>query len=289
MGVKLQLLGVLVVISITIQRGVAGGCWHGDHDPPDPARSHKLPCKRPDAPIHCPCPNCHQEFDDAEEMQEHIDAHHPDCYYCRREGIGGRGPDSPVSCQHPNDDDHYWSDSDFTTEAPFSSGESEPEEGTCTLGMCHHYKHPRPMWSNYDSRTFYRVLSYYIRKIDPEGANSDPDLPVNHGIANDKEAAARIRIAEACFAGHQLRTGHMPSRATTNYREGVSTCENSAPSTSSGHRGREQQQSGAAFANSLPSTSTGRRGGQGRPTGPLGPAIVRGRPLWLQRNEPPTQ
>ena len=120
MGVKLQLLCVFVVLVLTIQQASCGGCQHGQHDPPDPAKSHKLPCKRPDALIHCPCPNCDQQFEDAEQMQQHIDHHHPDCYYCRREGIGGRGPDSPVSCRCENDDDHLWSDSDFPTVNPLT-------------------------------------------------------------------------------------------------------------------------------------------------------------------------
>ena len=242
MGLKLQLLCVLVVFAITIQQASSGGCYHGQHDPPDPAKSHKLPCKRPDALIHCPCPNCDQEFENAEQMQQHIDYYHPDCYYCRREGIGGRGPDSPVSCRCEEDDDHYFSDGDFTTaEPPYSSGEDEPEDGMCTLGMCEHYKHQRPMWSHYDSRRFRQLLDYYIRKVDsnaPRHAASSDDS----SIEDDEDAASRIRVAEACFEfdnyeNRRLQTGSIPSQGTSNYQEGVSSCANSLPSTSNGITG----------------------------------------------------
>ena len=241
MELNLQLLCVLVVFAITIQQASSAGCYHGQHDPPDPAKSHKLPCKRPDALIHCPCPNCDQEFENAEQMQQHIDHYHPDCYYCRREGIGGRGPDSPVSCRCEEDDDHYFSDGDFTTaEPPYSSGEDEPEDGMCTLGMCEHYKHQRPMWSHYDSRRFRQLLDYYIRKVDsnaPRQKESD-----DSSIEDDEDAASRIRVAEACFEfdsyeNQRLQTGSVPSQAASNYQEGASSCANSLPSTSDGITG----------------------------------------------------
>ena len=169
------LIGVIIFFGISPCLSIL--CNHngppGPNDPtPDPHRSHRHQCCNPKVLLECPCPDCETLFENGAQLNMHILRNHGDCYYARQELFGERGS-SAESCGGDYDDRHV-PDSSEDDEESYSSGEENPQNRLCQLGICEHDKHKIPQWAHLNPKKLDKEIDKAVgKKLNPPSSDSD--------------------------------------------------------------------------------------------------------------------
>ena len=191
------LIGIILILNIKL--GLCTLCNHsgppGPNDPtPNPHRSHRHPCCNPNVPLECPCPDCEALFENKEDLKSHIIRNHAGCHYAIEEYVRG---DSCESCGGDYDDRHLPYSSEYDEES-YSSGEENPQDRLCQLGICPHDKHKVPQWAQLDSKKLNKEIDKAIpKKLNPP--SSDSDEAVAPGPQLDRPSTSKdTRISIPC-------------------------------------------------------------------------------------------
>ena len=193
------LIGVIIFFGISPCLSIL--CNHngppGPNDPtPDPHRSHHHQCCNPNVLLECPCPDCETLFENKEELKSHIIWNHAGCHYAL--AVYVRGDSAEESCGGDYDDRHVPDSSDSENdEESFSSGEENPQDRLCQLGICGHDKHKMPQWAHLNPKKLDKEIDKAVgKKLNPPSSDSDDAAP---GSQIDRPSTSRdTRISIPC-------------------------------------------------------------------------------------------